>query len=89
MNTKNAKAGGKKGDRRRQNKKPASAGDLDMDMDKCNSEIIRCYSVYGYVDWFEAGKGPDPVKAALDREMDSYHQAKNAAPATTPAVPVV
>ncbi len=25
-----------------------------------------------YVDWFKAGKGPDPTKAALDRDMDNY-----------------
>jgi hypothetical protein len=27
--------------------------------------------------WFEAGKGPDPDQAALDREMDEYWSNKN------------
>ena len=31
---------------------------------------------YVYPDWFAAGKGPDPVAAALDKEMDSYFTAK-------------
>ena len=39
-----------------------------------------------FEDWFEAGKGPDPTKAALDRnkqaldkDMDEYFKAKNTA----------
>lgn len=29
-----------------------------------------------YTDWFAAGKGPDPVAASLDKEMDSYFDSK-------------
>ena len=31
------------------------------------------------IDWFAGGKGPDPEKAALDREMEDYFKAKGAA----------
>mmetsp|Transcript_12631 Transcript_12631/g.18984 ORF Transcript_12631/g.18984 Transcript_12631/m.18984 type:complete len:82 (+) Transcript_12631:250-495(+) len=42
--------------------KAATPMDLDMDMDKY---------------WFEAGKGPNPVVASLDREMDDYFKSKS------------
>ena len=28
------------------------------------------------IDWFAAGKGPDPVKKGLDDEMDEYFKGK-------------
>jgi hypothetical protein len=33
------------------------------------------------LDWFKAGKGPDPVAASLDRDMDAYFNSKAAAAA--------
>eukprot|EP01006_Ploeotia_vitrea_P011967 TRINITY_DN31830_c0_g1_i1.p1 TRINITY_DN31830_c0_g1~~TRINITY_DN31830_c0_g1_i1.p1 ORF type:complete len:147 (+),score=25.66 TRINITY_DN31830_c0_g1_i1:60-443(+) len=45
-----------------QKEKPKSAEDLDMEMDSY---------------WFKAGKGPDPLQAKLDREMDEYQNARN------------
>lgn len=60
----NEKKGAKgKGKPVREKKEVVSASDLDMDMDTY---------------WFKAGKGPDPKAAALDREMDSYFEAKKA-----------
>mmetsp|Transcript_2865 Transcript_2865/g.5807 ORF Transcript_2865/g.5807 Transcript_2865/m.5807 type:complete len:166 (-) Transcript_2865:72-569(-) len=38
-----------------------TSDDLDMEMDSY---------------WFAAGKGPDPVAASLDKEMDSYFDSK-------------
>jgi hypothetical protein len=32
-----------------------------------------------FVDWFKAGKGPDPALASLDRDMDAYFKTKAAA----------
>lgn len=31
------------------------------------------------LDWFKAGKGPDPKVASLDRDMDAYFKTKAAA----------
>ena len=30
------------------------------------------------VDWFKAGKGPNPVQVQLDNEIDNYHKQKGA-----------
>jgi hypothetical protein len=38
-------------------------------------------------DWFAAGKGPDPVQAALDKDMDSYFNKKTAAGDASAAIP--
>lgn len=32
-----------------------------------------------FLDWFAAGKGPDPVQAKLDRELEEYQLARAAA----------
>jgi len=37
--------------------------------------------VFAYSDWFKAGKGPDPKKASLDRDMDDYFEKQAAAKA--------
>jgi len=31
-----------------------------------------------HVDWFTHGKGPDPVQAKLDRDMDEYQKSRAA-----------
>jgi hypothetical protein len=41
------------------------------------SRLIKWFS-----DWFKAGKGPDPDKALLDDQMDSYFAKKGAANAS-------
>lgn len=45
----------------------ASGGTMSNVSD--TSKFIFC--VFS-IDWFKAGKGPDPNKASLDREMDDY-----------------
>mmetsp|Transcript_22663 Transcript_22663/g.33128 ORF Transcript_22663/g.33128 Transcript_22663/m.33128 type:complete len:153 (+) Transcript_22663:82-540(+) len=69
------KPGGKKGGARGKNNKngtgaPTSTDDLDMEMDSY---------------WFAGGKGPNPVVAALDKDMDAYFESKTShvAAATT------
>ena len=52
-------------------RKPAKPEDLDMEMDTY---------------WFQAGKGPDPNAAKLDREMEQYWQSKPAPETKTAAV---
>jgi len=37
---------------------------------KVNPLSIQC------IDWFQAGKGPDPVKLKLDQDMDEYFKGK-------------
>ena len=32
--------------------------------------------VLSHLDWFKAGKGPDPALASLDRDMDAYFKTK-------------
>ena len=34
------------------------------------------------LDWHAAGKGPDPVQAKLDREMDEYQKGRTTAAPT-------
>ena len=64
--------------------KPASAEDLDKDMDKCILQYMlldhfcTTYINLIYVDWIDAGKGENIV-AALDREMDEYQKAAKTA----------
>jgi hypothetical protein len=71
----NDKKGAKgKGKPVREKKEIVQVSDLDMDMDTY---------------WFKAGKGPDPKAAALDREMDSYFEAKNAAKEDESAVEII
>ena len=43
------------------------------------------------IDWHKAGKGPDPLQAKLDAEMDSYFAKKDEVVEEAPAVeePVV
>mmetsp|Transcript_107754 Transcript_107754/g.232007 ORF Transcript_107754/g.232007 Transcript_107754/m.232007 type:complete len:137 (+) Transcript_107754:31-441(+) len=64
---------GNKDGGKRENKKPASKDDLDMDMDKY---------------WFAAGKGPNPEVAALDKDLDAYLENKGADPAAATEPPV-
>ena len=40
------------------------------------------------IDWFQAGKGPDPVKLKLDQDMDEYFKAKPAVVEATTAATV-
>ncbi len=35
------------------------------------------------VDWFQAGKGPNPDKMSLDNDLDSYFQNKKPAEGAT------
>lgn len=59
---------------------PKTAEELDDDMATCKQFldlfVVMCtyalIRVNLYVDWFEAGKGPDPKLAKLDREMEAY-----------------
>jgi hypothetical protein len=65
----NGKANGKNNKPKREKKKPATAEDLDMDIDE----------------YFHAGgKGPDPKQSRLDSELDAYmsSRAGDAAPET-------
>ena len=43
------------------------------------------YTLYIYIDWHAAGKGPDPVQAKLDRELEEYQLARTAAATATDA----
>ena len=36
-------------------------------------------TIFFSLDWFKAGKGPDPALASLDRDMDAYFLGKAAA----------
>lgn len=64
-----AAAGGKvNGNGKAPKKKPATAEDLDKEMDTY---------------WFAAGKGPNPEVLSLDKEMDDYFKAKPAGAAET------
>lgn len=40
-----------------------------------------CFSFFirSFLDWFKAGKGPDPKQSALDRDMDNYFKTKTEA----------
>lgn len=45
-----------------------------------------CFLILRHADWFEAGKGPNPELAKLDRDMDDYFKTKQAtAEAPAPA----
>ena len=35
-----------------------------------------------YIDWFKAGKGPNPDLVSLDADMDAYFQKKSATDVT-------
>ena len=59
--------------------------DLDVEMDKCTRRFTSfiCslklnsrYFKFFISDWFEAGKGPNPAVASLDRDMDEYFKSK-------------
>ena len=38
--------------------------------------LIELSLVHILSDWFEAGKGPNPAVASLDRDMDEYFKSK-------------
>ena len=42
--------------------------------------IYICYfcCCHILIDWFKAGKGPDPAKVVLDKEIDAYFDKKPA-----------
>ena len=60
-NKKNNKKGKAAPKKQKEKEKPKTADDLDLEM-----------ATY----WHQAGKGPDPAKAKLDAEMDSYFEKK-------------
>ena len=54
-------------------------------MDKCKIYLPRLYydimifiALIYRLDWFQAGKGPDPDVKALDQDLDAYKAAKPA-----------
>jgi hypothetical protein len=58
--------------RNNKDKEPSkSQTDLDLEMDSCTFFRIIIFPLIS-ADWFAAGKGPNPVVAALDKDMDNY-----------------
>lgn len=52
----------------------------------CFNAVIFSYSIF--TDWFSVGKGPDPMQAKLDREMDAYQSARAATASAAATVDV-
>mmetsp|Transcript_8886 Transcript_8886/g.13319 ORF Transcript_8886/g.13319 Transcript_8886/m.13319 type:complete len:139 (+) Transcript_8886:76-492(+) len=69
-NNNKPKGNGKRKGKKGNDSTPKSASDLDMELDSY---------------WYEAGKGPNPVTAALDKDMDSYFANKTADTVATTA----
>ena len=76
---------------KREPKNPTSKEDLDMEMDKCifYSRVLFLFNKQPssppslFVDWFAHGKGPNPEKVALDKELEEYNKNAAASAATT------
>mmetsp|Transcript_24247 Transcript_24247/g.24865 ORF Transcript_24247/g.24865 Transcript_24247/m.24865 type:complete len:175 (+) Transcript_24247:42-566(+) len=64
------KTGPKKNNNNNNNSAPKSQSELDLEMDSY---------------WFAAGKGPNPVAAALDQDMDNYFKDRVPKPESTEA----